>query len=406
MGKLRISLGWLHWAGPVRTIFLGYWLLSGKALLKKIGYLLEPSRNFGIESEIKDMKRYSAKSPLSQLILSLALSFLLWGPSVQGKASAQESVANMTAATAKFLSTLTPAQAAKAQIGFDDAERTNWGYVPKDRLGVPLKDLNQSQRKMVHGILKSMLSESGHQKVENIISLEAILFALEGAAHRDVELYYLSIFGEPTGSSSWGWRFEGHHLSLNVTVANGVMLATAPNFWGANPAEVRKGSKTKLGFRTLKDEEDVARELLASLSSEQKEKAIFEKKAFRDIVTKAKPEVDRMEPVGIEFQDLKGKQKKILWKLIHVYLDNMRPEIAQARLDKIEKEGEAGIAFGWAGSEKPGKGHYYRVQGPSFLIEYDNVQGGANHIHTVWRDFDGDFGRDLLKEHYSAGHSH
>ena len=113
-----------------------------------------------------------------------------------------------------------------------------------------------------------------------------------------------------------------------------------------------------------------------------------------------------MEPVGIEFQDLKGKQKKILWKLIHVYLDNMRPEIAQARLDKIEKEGEAGIAFGWAGSEKPGEGHYYRVQGPSFLIEYDNVQGGANHIHTVWRDFDGDFGRDLLKEHYSAGHSH
>lgn len=183
------------------------------------------------------------------------------------------------------------------------------------------------------------------------------------------------------------------------------MLATAPNFWGANPAEVREGSKTKLGFRALKDEEDIARKLLASLSTEQKEKAIFER-AFRGVVTKAKPEVDRMKPVGIGFRDLTGKQKKALWKLIHVYLDNMRPEIAQKRLEKIEKEGDAGIRFGWAGSEKRGKGHYYRVQGPSFLIEYDNVQDGANHIHTVWRDFDGDFGRDLLKEHYSAGHAH
>ncbi len=352
------------------------------------------------------MKSTFTKSRTPHLTLSLILSFSLWGPMTLGKASSQAAVDAMTGATKQFLDTLSPAQAGKARIGFDDGERTNWAYVPKDRSGVPLKDLNVSQRTMVHNILKSVLSENGHRKVENIISLEAVLFALEGAEHRDVQLYYFSIFGDPGVEASWGWRFEGHHLSLNVTVANGEMLATAPNFWGANPAEVRKGSKAKLGFRTLKDEEDYARDLLGSMNSEQKEKVIFDDKAFRDVVTKAKPEIERMELVGIAFEDLRGKQQEMLWNLIHVYLDNMRPEVARSRLGRIQEEGESDIVFGWAGSEKRGEGHYYRVQGPSFLIEYDNVQAGANHIHSVWRDFEGDFGRDLLKEHYSDGHVH
>jgi len=344
-----------------------------------------------------------SKSLRLWLTISLALS--LGGVFAFGKASSQAAIDAMTETAKRFLDTLDSNQAAMAMMAFGDDERSNWAYVPKDRLGVPLKDLNQSQRGLVHDVLKSLLSESGHRKVENIISLESVLHALEGAAHRDVELYYLSIFGEPAANATWGWRFEGHHLSLNVTIANGALLATAPNFWGANPAEVREGSRSKLGLRTLGDEEDVARDLLASLKTDQKTKAIFEKKAFRDVVTKSKPEIERMDPVGVSMKELDGKQKKILRKLIGVYLDNMRPEIARERWEKIEAAGLESIAFGWAGSDKRGEGHYYRVQGPSFLIEYDNVQGGANHVHAVWRDFDGDFGRDLLKEHYRAGHT-
>lgn len=374
--------------------------------LKKNDYLLCLRRNWRVAAEILGMKCCSIKLNFLQLVLSLALTVSLGVASVFGEASSQETVGAMTLAAKRFIDTLTPAQAAKARIGFDDAERSNWAYVPKDRLGVPLKDLNQSQRAMVHDVLKSLLSKNGHRKVENIISLEGVLLALEGKEHRDVELYYLSIFGEPAADATWGWRFEGHHLSLNVTIADGAMLATAPNFWGANPAEVRAGSKTKLGLRTLKNEEDYARDLLVSLSAKQKRKAIFEEEAFRDVVSKAKPEIERMDLVGISMRELNGKQKQTLRKLIRLYLDNMRPEVARERLEKIEAAGMEKIAFGWAGSEQRGEGHYYRVQGPSFLIEYDNVQGGANHIHAVWRDFDGDFGRDLLRDHHRNGHAH
>lgn len=315
-------------------------------------------------------------------------------------------IKDMTDSTKRFLESLTSSQASKARMAFDDGERSNWAYVPKDRRGVPLKDLNPRQRDLVTDVLESLLSEGGLSKVENIIALEGVLFALEGAAHRDVELYFLSVFGEPSQKGSWGWRFEGHHLSLNVTIVDGEALATAPNFWGANPAEVRERSDSMKGLRTLAREEDAARELLALLSASQRRQAIFKEEAFRDVVTKAKPIVERLEPVGVAYADLNEKQRQGLRGLIEVYLGNMRPDIAAARWQAIESAGLESVRFGWAGGQNRGEGHYYRVQGPSFLIEYDNVQGGSNHIHAVWRDFEGDFGRDVLGEHYRHGHDH
>lgn len=343
------------------------------------------------------------KSPSLSVALCGALAL---APLLFSGVESPSAIADMTAASSRFLESLTSSQASKAQMAFDDGERTNWAYVPKDRRGVPLKDLNPRQRELVKEVLESLLSEGGRRKVDNIIALEGVLFALEGAAHRDVELYYLSVFGEPAVDSTWGWRFEGHHLSLNVSIVEGRWLAAVPNFWGANPAEVRKGSEAMKGLRSLKDEEELARQLLGALSVEQREIAVFAEKAFRDIMTKAKPGIDRLERAGLAFKDMTASQQSQLQSLIDVYLNNMRPEIARAQREQIESNGLDSIRFGWAGSPNRGEGHYYRIQGPSFLIEYDNVQGGSNHIHAVWREFDGDFGRDLLAEHYRDGHAH
>ncbi|HEY2951934.1 MAG TPA: DUF3500 domain-containing protein [Verrucomicrobiae bacterium] len=317
-------------------------------------------------------------------------------------------VANeMAAAANKFLASLDDAQKAKATFDFKDDERHNWHFIPKERKGLTIKEMTPAQRPLAHALLKSGLSASGYNKATNIMSLEPILFELEGAARkfpRDPQLYHFFVFGRPGGKETWGWRVEGHHVSVNLTVVNGEDIAVTPSFLGSNPAEVLEGPRK--GLRVLSEEEDLARALVKSLTDDQKKVAIIKTTAPADIFTAAKRKVEALQPDGIFSAKLTREQNDTLLKLIKAYVYRYRPELADADLKKIQKAGGPDkIQFSWYGGLERGEGHYYRVQGPTFLLEYDNTQNNNNHIHAVWRDFDGDFGEDLLKRHYEQDHA-
>lgn len=309
------------------------------------------------------------------------------------------SASELNKSALSFVNSLTEIQKSKALFELSDEERFNWKYIPIDRKGISLKQLNASQKQLAFEVLQSSLSKQGYKKAKDIIGLEKVLFLLSGKAYRDEELYYLSIFGKPTHNNIWGWRFEGHHLSLNFTVKNGQLSAVTPNFWGANPAKVKSGDKK--GLRVLKQEEDLGRQLINNLTNEQQKIAIIAASAYKEILTKNKSEINPLANKGILYAALTDPQKKQLLKLISVYLSNMSEEVAQSRYQGIQQHGLESIQFAWAGSTQANNRHYYRIQGTTFLIEYDNVQNQGNHIHTVWRDFAGDFGRDILKEHHN-----
>lgn len=312
-----------------------------------------------------------------------------------------------------FLNSLNKEQRNKAQLSFDTSSKYDWHYLPATmypRAGIALYELNSAQKKLFFTLLQSSLSETGYAKTQQIISLENILAELSGdKVRRDPEKYYAAFYGNPVKDSLWSWSFQGHHLSLNFTVLNGE-TSIAPRFLGANPAIVKKGPRK--GERTLAKEDDLGLELINSCSVEQKQKAIFKQESFKDIVTKNSAEVEPLQAVGIKMKELNETQQTVLFQLIDEYLATMPDELATERLEKLKKEETDEIRFAWAGATKLGEGHYYRIQGKSFLIEFDNTQfdterNKANHIHSVWRDFDGDFGRDLIREHYqSSGHHH
>lgn len=302
-----------------------------------------------------------------------------------------------------FLSSLSSEQRQTACFPFEDDERYDWHYVPRRRLGLALKDMTADQQELAKALLRTGLSPSGYWKSVTIMQLETVLREIESFnMGRDPEKYFFSIFGLPSEKGIWGWRVEGHHLSLNLTVVEGRLLATAPRFFGANPAKVAAGELT--GLRALAAEEDLAWQLLNSLDSNQKIRAVFREQAYGEIVTGNEEMVSPLRQVGIAAAALDGTQMDILIRLIDEYVSALTPEIARQRTAAVRSSGLPQIHFGWAGSLEPGRPHYYRIQGASFLIEYDNVQNSANHIHTVWRDFTGDFGRDLLKEHYRRAH--
>jgi len=320
--------------------------------------------------------------------------------------AALPSAPRMAAAAEAILKSLSPEQRGESVFSLDDNERQNWGYVPRSRAGVPLKQLDTSQRQLVTALLTAGLSERGLNKATTIISLETVLRELEGSDHRDPNLYYLTLFA-PTKSGlqakmPWGWRFEGHHLSLNYTIINEEHIAVTPSFFGSNPAEVRHGEKK--GLRALSQEEDLARTLITSLDGEQRRVALISESAPGEILTGSSRKAEPPTPAGIRADSLTEKQKDVLMSLLNEYLANMPPDIAAARLERLRASGFGNIAFAWAGGSTHGQPHYYRVQGPSFLIEYDNTQNNANHIHSVWRDFSGDFGLDVLAKHYKDAH--
>jgi hypothetical protein len=313
--------------------------------------------------------------------------------------------AELVRAANEFLASLSAEQRAKTVFAFADAERLNWHFIPRERRGLPLKEMSPAQRTLARRLLEAGLGQRGYLKANTIMELELVLREMGGnPTVRDPERYYFSIFGTP-GQQPWGWRAEGHHLSLNFTIAHDTIVATAPAFFGANPAEVRTG--TRKGLRALAAEEDLARELVTSLDAAQRTAAIIATEAPRDIITGNTAQVDPLSPVGIPITQLRANQSALLLRLLDEYLARMTPELARARRARLEQTDFARVAFAWAGSIERGAPHYYRIQGPTFLIEYDNTQNDANHIHSVWRDFASDFGRDLLREHYRSGvHPH
>lgn len=347
------------------------------------------------------MNRYSI---LSTLLLSILLSLLLSTLTNAEQVNSPESAQRMLTAANLFLDSLAPEQRQQAMFDFGDEERYNWNYVPTTRKGLPLKGMNDEQKQRAHDFLQTGLSDIGYSKVAAIILLESILNDTERFSwiSRDPEKYYLTFFGSLSQNGTWGWRFEGHHISINVTIVDGQSFATTPTFLGANPAEVREGVHS--GMRPLAAEEDIARQLMKSLNPAQLQKAQFRERAFREIVTRSDRQAALQKSEGIAFTELNEMQQALLMQLVEEYAATMPEEIAQLRLQKIRNNKPESLFFGWAGERAKGEAHYYRIQGPEFIIEYANTQNDANHVHTVWREYDGDFGRDLLKEHLHHHH--
>jgi hypothetical protein len=309
----------------------------------------------------------------------------------------------MAEAANRFLASLTPEQRSKAAYSFEDAERTMWAFVPQERKGLAIREMSPYQKHLASGLLSAGLSQSGYIKAVSIMSLEDVLRILEkdSGERRNPEKYHFWIFGTPSDTGVWGYKIEGHHISQNYTVAKGHVV-DGPSFFGANPAEVREGPRA--GLRVLAAEEDLGRDLIASLEPEQRKTAIVEQKAYNDILTtNSRKAALTGQPSGLSASKMNARQFEKLMALLQEYARNVPEQMAAAREEQIRKAGK-NIFFAWAGGVNRRDPHYYRVQTASFLIEYDNTQNGANHIHSVWRDFNGDFGEDLLKVHYQASH--
>jgi hypothetical protein len=319
---------------------------------------------------------------------------------------AADALSSELAASAKaFVGSLDETQRGKVQLAFDSDERFNWFYIPKDREGLPLKQMTASQQQAALKLLQVGLSQKGFSKAETIRHLDIVLAEIEkDPVRRDIEKYYLTIFGEPSADGTWGMRWEGHHISLHWTIVNGTAIATTPQFFGSNPAEVREGPQK--GTRALHAEEDLGRALVTALTDAQRSVAVIAPAAPNDILTTNTRKAAILENTGLAYADMTTAQRGMLLALIEEYASAQPKALAAERVAKLRKAGLDGIKFAWMGGIEKGALHYYRVQGPTFLIEYDCVQNGGNHIHAVWRDFDGDFGLDLLEQHYKKSAHH
>jgi hypothetical protein len=339
---------------------------------------------------------------MTRRIVAVAAMLLALGVSVHVADQARPEAA-MTRAAQALLAALDDAGRGKIQFAFDSEERFNWHFVPRTRLGLPLKNMSPAQRDLAFALLKTGLSASGFTRAESIRSLENVLRAMEKRDSRDPEMYFLSIFGDPAGPK-WGWRYEGHHLSQNWTISSGKAVATSPAFFGANPAEVMDGPMK--GTRALAAEHDQSWALFKLLSANELKVALVPGAAPNEIITGNTRKAAVLDPIGITFGEMSPAAQKALVALIELHASSQAPALADARMSRIKGAGFDKLRFAWIGATAPGAGHYYRIQGPTFLIEYDNVQNNANHQHIVWRDFNGDFGVDLLAEHYTADPVH
>lgn len=331
-------------------------------------------------------------------LLALATAFT-GGWTYYREASVGES---MSQAAVAFLRGLDDAQRAKVAMAYADPQRVDWHFIPKDsRKGLPIKEMTEPQRQAAHALLQTALSQVGYDKATRIMSLEQLLQALEGEQRRwprDWQLYYFTLFGDPAGNERWGLSVEGHHLSLNFVVEQGKVIATTPQVLAANPAVVKSPNNVgiEVGTRLLAQEELLAFELLHSLTAEQKGRAIIDATAPREVRAAGEPQPPQDPPAGLPASRLTSDQQTLLRRLIDVYAQVMPPTVAQQRWEEIEAAGFGDVHFAWAGAEEPGIGHYYRIQGETFVIEFVNTQpdaagNPANHIHSLWRDMRGDF---------------
>lgn len=333
---------------------------------------------------------------LGVLLLSLCLPLFAHDDHAPGE--------EMAAAANAWLKSLDGSQRQTASYPLADEERENWHFIPKARNGLPLKEMTPAQRQLARTLVAAGLSQRGLLTTDAIIALEDVLFTMEGAARRDRGLYHFTVFGLPDPHGTWGWRIEGHHLSVNFLIVGGVKVSTTPMFFGSNPAEVRIEHAQK-GRRALAAEEDLGRALMKSLSEDQRRTALIADRAPADIITGNDRQAKLAAPTGLAYTKMTADQQRQFRALVEVYAGRLRPELMKSELQKIADRGWNNVHFAWAGGIDRGDSNYYRIHSPDFVIEYDNTQNGANHIHTSWRDFHGDFGRDLLREHILESHS-
>lgn len=300
---------------------------------------------------------------------------------------------------------LAPQQIQAVGFSFNDAIRHEWFYTPVDRVGLRMGDLDDDQMRELRTLLDSGLGTTGTEKAFEIVQLEEILFATSGGREmRNPGNYYLMTFGIPTTEGAWGWRFEGHHFSASFTIVDDHLVSGTPAFFGGNPARVPEDSEVHAGLRPFSRETDLGFRLIDSFHGEQRRRVILDVEAPRDILTANSQRAEMGPPEGIPIADMSEAQRALLMELMGVYGDRMNPALLDYQMAKIRQAGIERVHFAWAGGTQPGEGHYYRIQGPTFVIEYDNTQNNANHMHSVWRDFDDDFGYDPLRQHLAADH--
>ena len=318
----------------------------------------------------------------------------------------------MAFAATRFIDSLSPELRAKAVFAFDSPQHRDWHFVPRTRPGLAFRDMTDPQRIAARALLRTALSSQGLLKTESIMALDSVLYDMERAAGgdgamRDPLNYSVSIFGSPADSKPWGWRIEGHHLCLNFTSPTNKLTAVTPSFMGANPAEIKQGPKA--GLRVLALEEDLGRELVTSLDESQRLQAIISTAAPADILTLPGRSLDGAIPdaaIGLLVSTMSAGQRDLVERLVLEFANNLHHELANEQMDRIRKAGIDTIRFAWAGGIDPGQGHYHRLIGPTFNIDYDNTQNNANHVHTIWHDRQHNFGRDLLKEHLEHDPDH
>jgi hypothetical protein len=323
------------------------------------------------------------------------------------QAAHPQAVAQMGAAATAFLDSLNSEQKAKATFEYMDGERIFWYYPPMNRHGLALRDMEPAQRELAMAVLASGLTTESYEQAKLIIEHETVLGPLEleqniKTFRRDVELYYFTIFGTPGGREPWGWRVEGHHISLHFSIMDDKVISTTPFFFGANPAEVRKGPKT--GLRILGGREDLAFDLMGSLDENQVEESIICDAAPADIVTFNSSKASLMTYEGLPASKMNGAQKELLLALVSEYVNQVRTDVAVQKLDALKKDGLDHLYLAWAGPVSKDEPHYYRIHGGDFVVEFDNRQDGANHIHSVWRDVENDFATDVMREHLIQFH--
>lgn len=337
-------------------------------------------------------------------LLACTSGVALWS---QQSAAAGNPTVFVARAARSFLDTLTPAQLQLAKRPLEDAERTQWHFVPGRYAGIEMGALSAPQQTAAHAVLQAMLSVAGYGKVESITQLEHVLHAAEtarglDASHRDPARYSLLVLGEPA-DGTYSVRFQGHHVSLQIAVLRGELAGTTPQFLGSNPHEVLGKDGTRQ--RVLGAEEDLARAFLLLLDEAQLRQAVIAAEAPKDILLgPGKPPSELGARRGLPWKAMTEVQRGVLWRLLEEFAHVQRAEFATAELARIRGVGLDELSFAWAGGRERGQGHYYRIHGVHFAVEYDCVQDGANHVHTVWRDFARDFGGDPLREHLEHQH--
>jgi hypothetical protein len=305
----------------------------------------------------------------------------------------------MTEAARALLAGLTGDQRDTMQQSLgDEGLRRSWTYLPRERAGLRLGDLDKTGRKAVHRLLTTVLSVHTYAQVAAIMALEDVLDRAEGFRRgRHSTEFWTVLFGDPDSDDAWAWRFEGHHVSVNVTVAEGEVSAT-PCFLGANPATIRYRDTTVL--RPLSREEELARALLDAMRATARRRAVVSDVAPADIRMRNAPRVSEpLEPVGVSIADLADPAATLLEQLVDTYVDRLSDELRAVEARRIPRDE---LAFAWEGLLERGAGHYYRIQAPGLLIEYDNTSNNANHVHSVWRRPGIDFGEDILAAHYAT----